>query len=104
MPGFKSALVPLWKAEGSASFVARPGGVPMSLGCVMGLGAPAPVLEETGFLSVVLSLGSVDVSPTWGRVPAASQEAVKDGTWMRNRNFPCMSATGTVPGYITVLT
>ena len=71
MPGLESALVPLRKAEGSASFVARPGGVPMSLGCVMGLGAPTPVLEETGFLSVVLSLGSVDVSPTWGRVPAA---------------------------------
>ena len=104
MPGLVSALVPIWKAEGSASCVARPGGVPMSLGCVMGLGAPTPVLEETGFLSVVLSLGSVDVPPTWGRVPAASQAAVKGGMRMCKKNHPCMSATGTVLGHITVPT
>ena len=64
----------------------------MSLGWVIGLGAPAPVLEETGLLSVVLSLGSVVVSPTWGRVPAVSRDALRDGRWICRRSDPCKSA------------
>ncbi len=43
----------------------------MSLVCVMGLGAPAPVLEDTGSVLLVCSLGSFCAAPpTLGRVPA----------------------------------
>ena len=99
MPGLESALVSI---DGRASFDGRPGEVPMSLGWVIGSGIPAPVLEETGFSSVVLSLGSVDVSPTWGRVPAASQLAHQDSTWMHIKDTPCRIAAGTAPGHVTV--
>ena len=95
MPGLESALVSLLKAEGRASFVARPGGLPMSLEWVIGLGAPAPVLEEIGLSSVILSLGSVDVSPTWGRVPAALEEAFQHCRWMCRDPGPGKTAAGT---------
>ena len=55
-PGLLSELVPLLKAEDRGGLVVRLGVWSKSLECVRGLGAPAPVLEDTVSVLVVCSL------------------------------------------------
>ena len=66
-PGLLSELVPLLKAEDRGGLVVRSWVWSVSLGCVRGLGAPAPVLEPTVSVVVVCSFG---VCPTLGMLPA----------------------------------
>ena len=52
------------KADGSGLLVVRLAEWSMSLVCVIGCGAPVPVLVDTGSLSVVSSFGCLGTSPT----------------------------------------
>ena len=65
LPGLLSTPVPVvLKADGSGLLVVRLAEWSISLMCVIGCGAPVPVLADRGSLLVVSSFGCLGASPT----------------------------------------